>query len=104
VGEAREDLGEGLPGVLARGDGAQPGVRVGEEQARQFLPGVTGRAHDGDFLRVHPGVLFTPAEPAAQRKISKLNAAALSGNRTVWSAGFVFRVDARRGAGDHQTA
>ena len=49
MGEAREDLGDSLAGVLAGGDGGQLGMRMSEEQADKFLAGITGGADDGDF-------------------------------------------------------
>ena len=50
MGEFRKDLRQRLPGVLARGDGGQLGVRMRQQQPDQFLAGVTRRAHDGDFF------------------------------------------------------
>jgi hypothetical protein len=53
AGKFGEHLRERLPGVLARGHGHQLHVRMVQQQPDEFLAGVTGRADDGDFLRIH---------------------------------------------------
>ena len=49
VAEFGKDLGERLPGVLARGDSGEFDMGMGEEQAHEFLAGITGGADDADF-------------------------------------------------------
>ncbi len=49
VAEFGKDLGERLPGVLARGDGGEFDVGMREEQAHKFLAGITGGANNSNF-------------------------------------------------------
>ncbi len=49
MGEFRENLRERLAGVLARGDGGEFDVRMRQQQAHQFLAGITGGADDADL-------------------------------------------------------
>jgi len=53
IGKLREDLSYSLTGVLARRDDRKFGVRVGEQQADEFLAGITGGADDSDFAGCH---------------------------------------------------
>ena len=53
TGELGEDLRQRLPGVLARGDGDQFRVGMVQQQPDEFFAGVTRRADDCDFLRIH---------------------------------------------------
>jgi len=46
AGEAREDRGHRLAGILARSQHRQVDVRMPKKEAHQFLAGVTGGAHD----------------------------------------------------------
>ena len=46
AGEAREDRGHRLAGILARSQHRQVDVRMLKQQAHQFLAGVTGGTHD----------------------------------------------------------
>ena len=47
VAEARENFGQRLSRVLARGNGGEFHVRVSQEQSHEFLAGIAGRADHG---------------------------------------------------------
>jgi hypothetical protein len=49
MGEFRKRLCNGLAGKLARGDCGEFGMRMGEQQAHEFLAGITGGADDADL-------------------------------------------------------
>lgn len=49
IGEFGENLGDGLPGVLARGDDGEFDLRMMQEDSDQFFPGIAGGADDGNF-------------------------------------------------------
>ena len=65
-----EHLRERLPGVLARGHGHQLHVGMVQQQPDEFLAGVTGRADDGDFLRIHNQLVFTTETQRRREKFS----------------------------------
>jgi hypothetical protein len=53
AGEFGKNLRERLPGILARSHGHKFSVRMIQQQPDKFFAGVTGRANDGDFFRIH---------------------------------------------------
>ena len=57
AGEFWENLRQRLAGVLARGDGGQFRVRMRQQQAHQFLAGITGGADDADFHFHHSVII-----------------------------------------------
>jgi hypothetical protein len=91
AGEFREDLRERLPGLLTRGDGGEFDVRMMQQQAHEFLAGVTGGADDGCFFHDlicgsfpviccgQPGLNTENRTPTKEKVVSQFE---------FWSAGF----------------